>query len=657
MLLFKIFHTTYWRGYRKSAWGLLLIVPFSFLISPATAQKCPENINFEDGNFSGWTCYTGVTSAVGNENVISLSPTGGALYNRHTMYSANSNLKDIYGGFPVACPNGSGHSVKLGSTEAGGQAEGISYEFTIPENNNSYTLTYYYAVVFQAPHHRQNEQPRMETEITNVTDNSVISCASFSFIAVGSSIPGFEISNLSDTIDVLYKKWSPVSVDLSGNAGKKIRLFFKTADCTFRRHFGYAYIDVNTECNGNFVGATFCPDDTLVNITAPSGYESYTWYDSSVRTVLGTQQTLTIPPPVPGTTVAVKLEPYAGYGCTKTLFSTVTDSLTVTARAGVDALLCNYDTLQIGTTPTPGLAYRWWPAEGLSDPLIANPLLVPFSSNITNYVVTTSNSGGGCRTTDTVQIISSFIDTSLQVIGKDAYCFGHGDSSILRVTATHHIEWFKDDVPVDGTVNQRLLRAKLSGTYYAVLTDLKGCTVTTRKKPLIIDYDKAGVTYPLKYAIENLPLSLAARPIGRTALWNPAINLNDAESFNPVFNSNREQLYNIVITSKGGCVTADYQLVKIVKHPEIYVPTGFTPNNDGLNDYLHPVVRGIAAIRMFRIFNRAGQLLFQGNTELPGWDGTYKGWPQHTQTVVWVIECTGVDGEVYSQKGSSVLIR
>lgn len=36
----------------------------------------------------------------------------------------------------------------------------------------------------------------------------------------------------------------------------------QTADCTFRRHFGYAYIDVNSECSGRFEGASFCPEDT-----------------------------------------------------------------------------------------------------------------------------------------------------------------------------------------------------------------------------------------------------------------------------------------------------------------------------------------------------------------------------------------------------------
>jgi gliding motility-associated-like protein len=634
---------------------LLFNMAFIFFSFSTQAQNCPVNIDFEKGDFSGWTCYTGVTSAVGNTNVISLTPSNGPVYNSHTMYSASSNTIDRYGGFPVNCPNGSGHSVKLGNTQGGGQAEGMSYEFTIPENENAYSLTYYYAVVFQSPQHRENEQPRMETEITNVTDNTVISCASFSFIAVGTTIPGFKISNLSDSINVLYKNWSAVSVDLSGNAGKRIRLFFKTADCTFRRHFGYAYIDVNTECSANLIGATYCPDDTLVNIVAPYGYQRYTWYDSALTNIIDSQQTLSIPPPVSGTTLAVKLEPYAGYGCPRTMFTRITDSLTITADAGRDAVSCNGDTTQIGSLPKQGLVYQWAPAAGLSNAAVANPFVDQGVNG--NYIVTTSNSGGGCRSTDTVKVVSSLINNSLELIGRDAYCFGHGDSAVLKVNQAHRIEWFKDDIPLNGTANQIAYRVTQPGTYFAVLTDTLGCTIATPKKPIIIDYDKPGINYPVKYAIVNFPLGLTARPIGQTVLWSPAVNLDDTESFNPIFQSPREQLYNIVITSSGGCVTKDTQLVRIVERVEIYVPTGFTPNNDGKNDYLRPICRGIAEVKSFRIFNRAGQLLFEDKRELPGWDGNFKGWPQSQQTVVWVVECIGLDGAVHSQKGSSVLIR
>lgn len=635
-------------------WALLPSFILVFSLS-SYSQDCPANIDFETGTFDGWTCYTGNTSAVGEENVITLQTNGGPVYNRHTMYSSNSGEVDYYGGFPVNCPNGSGHSVRLGSTQAGGQAEGISYEFTIPPGENSYSLIYYYAVVFQSPNHKINEQPRMEIEITDVTDNSVINCASFTFIAVGSSLPGFQVSRRSDTTAVLYKDWSAVSVDLSGKAGKTIRLFFKTADCTFRRHFGYAYVDVNSECSSNFVGSTFCPDDTVVNVVGPYGYQTYTWYDSTLTNVLSSSQVLKFkPPPAPGTTIAVKLTPFSGYGCPTTLFTKLSDSLKVVAKAGHDTLSCNRQPVPIGTNPKPGLQYQWEPATGLNNPEVANPFASPEVT--TEYIVTTNNSGGGCRVTDTVVVRASVIDDSLQLIGKPTYCIDNRDSAILKVQPAMSIQWFKDDVVING-VPGPVYRVSLSGSYFALLRNEQGCSIATRKQDIFIDKARPGIRYPIEYAVTNLPLELEARDFGAQALWAPAIDLDNNSSFTPFYTGYTERLYSITITTASECVTVDTQLVKIIGAVEVYVPSAFTPNGDGKNDFLRPLIKGIKEEQYFRVFNRWGQLMYERQNDQPGWDGVFKGLAQPAQTVVWMYKGVGVDGQVYARKGTTVLLR
>ncbi|MCW3092556.1 MAG: gliding motility-associated C-terminal protein [Ferruginibacter sp.] len=644
------------QNFKNRYYPLLLLLFHITCFFSGMAQKCPPNIDFETGTFDGWTCYTGNVFASGSDNIISLSNAGGAVYNRHTMYAANTGALDYYGNFPVSCPNGSGHSIKLGNNSGGAEAEGISYEFTIPANQNSYSLLYYYAVVFQAPNHRENEQPRMEIEVTNVTDNIVISCASFTFISVGTSLPGFQVSNQSDTIPVLYKDWSPVSVDLSGNAGKTIRMFFKTADCTFKRHFGYAYIDVNTECSGTFAGATYCPDDTLINVVAPHGYEGYTWYDSSLTRVLGNTQVLTLAPPPPsGTTLAVKLDPYNGYGCPNTLFTKLKDSLTIMAYAGKDTLSCNLSPVNIGTNPKTGLIYQWTPAAGLNNPAISNPVATPAVT--TSYIVATTNAGGGCRTTDTVLVKASLIDDSLYLTGKSSFCVDNGDSAVLNVKPTNFIQWFVNDKTINGA-NKPAYKVTTSGSYSALLINAAGCEAATPKKPVVMEKAKAGVNYSIAYAVINLPLDLRARPIGETVLWSPGVNLNDAKSFTPVFTGASQYLYTVSIKTVTECLTVDTQLVKIIPKIEIYVPNAFTPNHDGKNDFLRPLVKGIKDVRHFRIYNRWGTLVFERqDDEMPGWDGTYKGVPLQTQTMVWMLECVGVDNTVYTQKGSTLLLR
>jgi gliding motility-associated-like protein len=637
--------------------GLLICVTFLIFTGEKTfSQNCPYNIDFETGTFDGWTCYTGYTEAVNDQNVITLYPSS-PVVDRHTMYTSNSgDGLDPYGGFPVNCPNGSRHSIRLGNDLGGGEAEGISFDFTIPANQNVYSLIYNYAVVFQDPDHLEFQQPRLEIEITNMTDNTLISCSSFTFHPYGSILPGFFLSaNPLDDTPVWCKDWSAVSVNLNGLAGKRIRLFFKTADCTFRKHFGYAYIDVNSECSNEFVGATYCPGDSSVKVTAPYGYQNYTWYNQGFSQVIGSSQSIYFTPPPPvGTTVAVQLEPYNGYGCLDTLYAHLIDTLKVKSFAGPDVLSCNHAPIQLGDIPKSGLFYSWSPAIGLSEADISNPLAAPDVT--TTYVLTTSDYGGGCISYDTVIVTASEITNDLAFLGKNIYCEGNNDSAVLIVQPTDSIQWYKDDIPIKGA-NGTMYKVPQSGSYYAMLFNKLGCSIATDVQKVFIDHPKPGITYPLQYAIYNLPVTLQARNFGEIYLWTPSTNLDNPGIYNPVFTGNEDQRYTIKITTNTGCVTVDTLLVKAVPKVEIYVPSAFTPNNDGKNDILRPVLMGVKELHFFRIYNRWGQLLFETKTDQKGWDGTLYGTPQTSQVIVWEAEGMGLDGKIYVRKGTSVLIR
>ena len=636
----------------------LLLTGLIFCSNPFSglAQICPSNIDFESGTFANWTCYTGFVSAATGQNVINIIPSG-PIFNRHTMYDiSNTGERDQYGGFPVLCPNGSGHSIRLGNNSAGGEAEGISYEFTIPAGQNIYSLIYHYAVVFQDPNHFIYQQPRMEIEITNVTDNTVIGCSSFTFIPYGSLLPGFYLSpSPPDSTPIWCKDWSAVSINLDNMAGKTIRLFFKTADCTFVRHFGYAYIDVNSECSSEFTGANYCPDDTAINVIAPYGYQNYTWYNSTFTQILGTSQILHLsPPPPPGVTIAVEVIPYNGYGCLDTLYANLIDTLTVQANAGLDTFSCAGNPVPIGSNAKPGLVYSWSPTSGLSNPTASNPLASP--ANTTTYILSVRHDGGGCLSMDTVVVRASTVDNTLQLIGSSGYCSDSGDSSILRVNPADSIQWFKNGIAIPGA-NRTEYRVYQSGTYSAMLYNAEGCGVATADQPILIERPKPGITYPVQYALINSPINLEARQFGTSILWDPAISLNDPTIYNPIFKGPEDQLYRIRIETAAGCVTIDTQFVKTIDKIRIYVPTAFTPNNDGKNDFLHPILIGIKQINYFRIYNRWGQLLYESKKDQPGWDGKLKGIEQSTQVVVWLIEGVGLDGKIYRLKGTSALVR
>jgi gliding motility-associated-like protein len=639
----------------------LLVFLFTGLAFTGLCQ-CPANIDFENGNFNGWQCWTGSTSATAaNVNVITwdaASP-GLPVNNRHTMLTSNPGNEpvDTFGFFPQSCPNGSGHSIKLGNTIPGKEAEGVSYTFTIPNGQNNFKLIYQYAVVFEGPGHAESQQPRLKIQVENLTDNVELDCSSFSFTP-SDDARGFFISpNRSTGTAVFCKDWSANIINLNGNAGKTFRIFFATADCTLDAHFGYAYIDVNAECSGNFLGSVYCAGDTAVEVAGPFGYEKYEWYNKNFTTLLGNQQKIILNP-APRTIDSVKviLTPYSGYGCADTLLATFFDTLTVaSASAGPDYTPCNLTPVQLGVMPTPGLVYSWAPPTGLSNAGIANPVSLP--QVYTKYILTVKSKGGGCVNTDTVIVKPFIIDKTITLTGDTDHCIGVGALPVLSVNFAEKMEWFKDSVPFINAGQTSYTVAQTAKYFVRLSSNTCPVPVQTKEIKINIDTVVAGISYPVKDAVFNFPEQLQARNIGSTVLWSPSVNLDNPSSYSPVFKGLNTQLYTIKMKTSRGCITVDTQLVKTYKRIAIYMPSVFTPNTDGVNDRLHPLLIGFKKVNYFRIYNRGGKILYNVSTDLPGWDGRINGEPAVTQTVVWMLEAVDVDGKVHQRQGTTVVIK
>jgi gliding motility-associated-like protein len=89
----------------------------------------------------------------------------------------------------------------------------------------------------------------------------------------------------------------------------------------------------------------------------------------------------------------------------------------------------------------------------------------------------------------------------------------------------------------------------------------------------------------------------------------------------------------------------------------IYVPKVFTPNGDGTNDVLKPILVGISSFHYFSVYNRWGNLLFTTQDPNSGWDGRVRGVPQPVETYLWIAEGVDMKGKKVIQKGMVSLIR
>ena len=114
----------------------------------------------------------------------------------------------------------------------------------------------------------------------------------------------------------------------------------------------------------------------------------------------------------------------------------------------------------------------------------------------------------------------------------------------------------------------------------------------------------------------------------------------------------------LTVTDSIGCSDTTYKIIKVAPNCYIAVPSAFTPNGDGLNDYLYPLNAYRASDLIFRVFNRYGQLIFETRDWTVKWDGTFKSLPQPSGTYVWTLEFTEpLTSKRISQKGTTVLIR
>jgi len=122
----------------------------------------------------------------------------------------------------------------------------------------------------------------------------------------------------------------------------------------------------------------------------------------------------------------------------------------------------------------------------------------------------------------------------------------------------------------------------------------------------------------------------------------------------------REQLFpvRLIVQSNKLCTDTALKYIKVVNNCYIAVPTAFTPNHDGKNDYLFPVNAYKATNLQFSVFNKYGQQLFETKDWTHKWDGTFNGTEQSSGVYVWMLEYTNIEtGKKVFQKGTTVLIR
>lgn len=137
------------------------------------------------------------------------------------------------------------------------------------------------------------------------------------------------------------------------------------------------------------------------------------------------------------------------------------------------------------------------------------------------------------------------------------------------------------------------------------------------------------------FTLGGIPVS----PTGETYQWTPNPGGGfDASAPNPSGALSESTTFVVEVADANGCVGRDTVFIEVL--PDLNVTSGFTPNDDGINDSW--VIDNIELFpnNVVQIFDRWGIVLYsqQGYNSQNAWDGTYEGKPLPVGTYYYTIE-------------------
>lgn len=344
-----------------------------------------------------------------------------------------------------------------------------------------------------------------------------------------------------------------------------------------------------------------------------------------------------------------------GNGCTDAQSTTIVLNDTISVDAGIDGTICEGTSYLIPAVSN-GRVLSWSPATALSNPNILNPVANPVTT--TKYYLTATT--GICTKIDSVQVFvrpAPVADAGTDIdicYGRNFQLHGNGGTTYQWSPSTYFIS--------PSTAQNPDVKAVADISYALMVKDIFNC------QSLVPDIVNVKVVPPVKIFAGNDTIAAIGQPIQLNAVelsnagvtnwsWSPPGFLSNPVVSGPVATLTFDQRLTVTGTTPAGCQGSDDILIKVFVGPEIYVPSGFTPNNDGLNDILKAIPVGIKEFKYLKVYDRAGQLVFSTTDYKKGWDGKINGMLSSTTVFVWLAEAIDYKGNPMTRKGVVTIIQ
>ncbi len=343
------------------------------------------------------------------------------------------------------------------------------------------------------------------------------------------------------------------------------------------------------------------------------------------------------------------------------------------AVAGEDQLLtCDISLVSLGGNSSSGngITYAW--SSGNPDVVISDPTSPLIDVSQAGVYTLTVTNDLGCSSTDSVEVTSENASPVASLSISQISCFQANDGAITVdgvQGGTPPYQFSFNGGPFNGQTHFAFLGP---AAYTVVVRDQNGCSsevsinLTQPEEltvTLVTDLEAGQNT------IENgdeITLRAVFDPnvVLDTIIWKPdSLALGNNPTSISVMPTETTQ-FSVTIVDENGCSDSDDETIFVRKVRPVYIPSAFSPNNDGFNDifYIQARDNSVTRIKSFLIFNRWGENMmelydFQPNDPGYGWDGKHRSRPMNPGVYVYFAEIEFTDGEVILYKGDVNLLK
>lgn len=469
------------------------------------------------------------------------------------------------------------------------------------------------------------------------------------------------------------------NIDLAGVAAGKYLLKFKdNSGCDTITTSYYIIKDTGTitfDTAHLVIRSSSCrgSNGSITNITATNA-TAFTWINTLSGSVAGNNKDIY------GLQAGIyQLTMSNTLGCTASVnpisisnYSFLADTVEDIAIRDASCLLNNGSITINRFSRDPSLYSFKWIDSTTSTLISTNTAIADLPAGIYTLTATdTSGCSGVIFIANLQQIGKPAFDTHALKVSGDTCNLGKGSVQYLLTRnssgndslRTYTWAWYNNQQLVGKSANA--LYSKPAGTYHAAITDQFNCTISS--EPFIIsDVEIIPATPEIsdQYIPRNTTTKITVANLeqGIYELLNdnlpgslPLVSSNNGIILTPVISADRSFYMRF---TKGDCRSALSLLnIKVFDSTILYVPSAFTPNNDGINDQFKITAQGRITKFFLSVYNRWGSLVFSSTDINHSWNGSINDIPQPSGVFIYRINARTFDNKIISKDGTIMLFR